>query len=211
VCSDDPSLLEPVGVYLVEPRTLGLIQPVGFQDFKEQFLPKVIAAGMTIRSHTIQGSATLIHSPSHYIHAMGAAIGRAWGNLPPGYTQRGPGVVVHHSATIHPTARITGPAWIDENAVVEEHSVLAGPVLLAPGARVEGHALLHDAVVMQHATVGVAAELISTILAPNVTHCAEPARTETFAPIQPPTPRFAAPLWDRVDRFFALFGTPRSA
>ena len=210
-CSDDPSLLEPVGVYLVEPKTLSLIQPVGFQDFKEQFLPKVIAAGMTIRSHVIQGTATLIHSPTHYLDAIGDAIRRAAQHLPGGYAERSPGVVVHNSAKIHPSARITGPVWIAENVVIDEHSVLAGPVLLAPHACVKGHALLHHAVVLQKATVGVAAELVGTILAPNSTHRAEPARTEAFAPIEPPTPRFAAPLWDRVDRFFGLLGTPRSA
>ncbi|MGN6367656.1 MAG: sugar phosphate nucleotidyltransferase [Phycisphaerae bacterium] len=210
-CSDDPTLLEPVGIYLVEPATLSLIQPVGFQDFKEQFLPKVIAAGMTVRCHTIRGSATLIHSPAHYLHALGEAIARAAAHLPAGYQQIAPGVVAHETAKIHPSARITGPAWISENAVVEEHSVLAGPVLLAPHACVKGHALLHNAAVLQHATVAVAAELVSAILAPHTTHAAEPARTEAFAPIDPPAPRFPAPLWDRVDRFFALFGAPRSA
>ena len=211
VCSDDSSLYEPVGVYLVEPKTLSLIQPVGFQDFKEQFLPKVIAAGMTVRCHAIQGTATLIHSPSHYLDAIGDAICRAGRQIPAGYSERAPGVIVHDSASLHPSARVTGPAWIGEHAVIEEHSVIAGPAILSANARVKGHALLHKAVVLQNATVGIAAELISGILAPNMTHCAEPARTEVFAPIEPPAPRFAAPLWDRVDRFFALFGTPRSA
>ena len=201
-----------MGVYLVEPKTLSLIQPVGFQDFKEQFLPKVITAGMSVRCHTIKGSVTLIHSPSHYLAAISDAITKAAAHLPAGYTQRAPGVIVHESASIHPSARINGPVWIDANATVEEHAVIAGPVILAENSRVKGHALVHRAVAMKNSTIGVAGELISSVLAPNATFTAEPARRpEAFAPIDPPTPRFGAPLWDRMDRFFSLFGTPRSA
>src|SRR5690606_16997237 len=53
-CPDDPEVLEPAGVYLVEPKALSLIQPVGYQDFKEQFLPKVIAAGLIVHCHTLR-------------------------------------------------------------------------------------------------------------------------------------------------------------
>ncbi|HUO09774.1 MAG TPA: NDP-sugar synthase [Phycisphaerae bacterium] len=211
-CSDDPELLEPVGVYLVEPRTLSLIQPVGFQDFKEQFLPKVLAAGMLVRCHTIRGSATLIHSPSHYLSAIGDAIQRAANPLPSGYMQRSPGVIVHESARIHPTARVSGPAWIDANVTIEEHAVVLGPTALAESSTVKGHALVHRAVLMESATAGVAAEVLSTVVAPNTVIRAAPAGNfEAFAPIDPPSRGFAAPLWDRMDRFFALFGTPRSS
>jgi mannose-1-phosphate guanylyltransferase/phosphomannomutase len=211
-CSDDPELLEPVGVYLVEPKTLALIQPVGFQDFKEQFLPKVLAAGMSVRCHAIKGAATLIHSPSHYLSAIGDAIGRAADPLPAGFTQRSPGVIVHESARIHPTARVSGPAWIDANVTIEEHAVVVGPAALSRNSSVRGHALLHRAVLMENATAAVASEVLSTVVAPNAVVSAAPAsHLEGFAPVDPPSRGFAAPLWDRMDRFLALFGTPRSA
>ncbi|MCL2645470.1 MAG: NDP-sugar synthase [Phycisphaerales bacterium] len=47
--------LEPAGVYLIEPRTLDLVPPVGYHDIKEQFIPHVIAVGMRVRCHKLRG------------------------------------------------------------------------------------------------------------------------------------------------------------
>jgi NDP-sugar pyrophosphorylase family protein len=214
ICSDDPDLLEPVGVYLVEPKTLHLIQSVGFQDFKEQFLPKVIAAGMTVRCHTLQGKATLIHSPSHYLAAIRDAILRSAEQLPEGFTERSPGVIAHRSAKIHPTARITGPVWIDADVTVEEHAVIAGPVVLAEGSRVGGHALVHKAVAMKNSTIAVAAEVVSTIVGPKMTRPAQPTtRFSTGGRSLYETSRNlsqSAPTRTGVGRFLSLFGSPRA-
>lgn len=208
ICRDDAHLLEPIGVYLIEPQTLGLVQSVGFQDIKEQFIPKVVAAELGVRCHIIKGTATLIHSQSHYLSAIGGAILRAADRVPTGYTQRAPGVIVHDSAQIHPTARLTGPLWLDANTVIEEHAVVAGPVMLAQNSRIRGHALVHRAVLMEGATAGIAAEVLSTVVAPNTTHAAEPAHH--IAALAPPGRGFAAPLWERMDRFFGRFNIPRS-
>ncbi len=173
VCADDPTLLEPVGVYLLEPKTLELIQPVGFQDFKEQFLPRVIASGMAVRCHTLQGSATLIHSPAHYLSAIGDAIVSAAKRLPTGYVERSPGVVVHETASIDATARITGPVWIEAGVTVGKNAVIAGPVVLGSKCKVGGDALVHRTVAMTGSIVGVGAEVFSGILAPySVAQCA---------------------------------------
>jgi NDP-sugar pyrophosphorylase family protein len=214
ICSDDPDLLEPVGVYLVEPKTLHLIQSVGFQDFKEQFLPKVIAAGMTVRCHTLVGKATLIHSPSHYLAAIRDAILRGAEQLPAGFSQRSPGVVIHHSANIHPTARLTGPVWIDAHVTVEEYAVVAGPVILAEGSRVGGHALVHKAVAMKNSTIAVAAEAVSTVVGPKMTRQAEPAKRfsaggrglhESTGDVVPSTP-----VRTGIGRLLSMFGSSRA-
>jgi NDP-sugar pyrophosphorylase family protein len=213
ICSDDPDLLEPVGVYLVEPRALHLIQSVGFQDFKEQFLPKVIAAGMTVRCHTLHGKATLIHSPSHYLAAIGEAIHRAAEKLPEGFTKRAPGVIAHCSATIHPTVRLTGPVWIDANVTIEEHAVIAGPVILAEGSCVGGHALVHKAVAMKGCVIAVAAEAVSMVVGPRKTHAAQPAkRSSTGGRNLGETPSETVritPARTGVGRFLSMLGSPR--
>ena len=73
----------------MEPGTLELISPVGYQDFKEQFVPKVIGAGMRVHCHRVRGEARLIHSVEHYLEAMGDAIERA--ELSEGMLRRGGG------------------------------------------------------------------------------------------------------------------------
>jgi len=171
-CPDDMDLLEPAGVYLVEPVTLALIQPQGYQDFKEQLLPKVVAAGMRVRCHSLKGTAVLIHSPGHYLSAMGDAITHVAGALPEGYRLIGENIVVHESAVIDPEARVTGPAWIDAGAVIEAGAVIAGPVILGVHTRVQSGALLHRTVAMHHCTVETGGEIFSTILPPHTVRSA---------------------------------------
>lgn len=210
-CADDVGELEPVGVYLVEPRTLELIQAVGFQDFKEQFLPKVIESGLSVRCHVLRGAATLIHSPNHYLSAIHDAILRAAKELPAGYVERSPGVVVHETATVHPTARLNGPVWIDAGSVVEEYSVLAGPVVLGPRSRVKSHALVHCTVAMRDNTIATAAEVHHAILPPQAQRAAQPtaaigSASESAALMKPQV----GVLRQHLERFLSLFGTARS-
>jgi mannose-1-phosphate guanylyltransferase len=184
MCSDDTQLREPAGVYLVEPKTLALVQSVGFQDMKEQLLPKVIAAGMTVHGHTLVGTSALIHSPAHYLAAIGDAIVRAGAGevLPEGFVRRAPGVIVHRTANIHPSVRLTGPVWIDAGVTVEEHALLAGPVIVAEGSRVCGHALVHNAVVMKESVIAVAAEVMNSVVGPKVIRRGERLSASTRIP-----------------------------
>lgn len=166
-CTDDDEQLEPAGVYLVQPDTLELVQAVGYQDFKEQFLPKVIAAGRHVQCHTLRGEAMLIHSPSQYLSAVGDAIERLSGSAPEGFIERSPGVFVHSSAKVAETAQLTGPVWIDAGATVHDRAILSGPVLVGPGAHVGAEALVHRTVAMRDSSIGAGAEVFSTVLAPN--------------------------------------------
>lgn len=209
VCSEDPDLLEPIGVYLVEPKTLGLIQSVGFQDFKEQFLPRVIAAGLAVRCHTVQGKATLIHSTAHYLSAIADAIVSASANLPAGFVEKTPGVFIHETAVIHPTARITGPVWIDAGVTVAEYAVIAGPVILGAKSRVGSHGLIHRSVAMTGSIVGVAAEVFSAILAPFTVRAAKGGKRLSQGGRQPipQTPAPVAASRGGMGRFRSLFGS----
>jgi len=182
-CPDDVDLLEPAGVYLVEPNTLPLIQTQGYQDFKEQLLPKVIAAGMRVRCHSLKGTATLIHSPGHYLSAMGDAIIRTAAALPGGYRLIGENVVAHESAVIDPTARLTGPVWVDAGAVIEARAVIAGPAILGVKTRVESGALLHRTVAMRDSTIESGAEVFSTILPPTSIRAARARKTTRPVPV----------------------------
>jgi NDP-sugar pyrophosphorylase family protein len=205
-CPDDIDLLEPAGVYIVDPKTLPLIQPQGYQDFKEQFLPKVIAAGMRVRCHPLKGTATLIHSPGHYLSAMREAIVRAADTLPEGYRLLGDGIAAHASAVIHPTARLTGPVWIDANAAVGEGAVVAGPVVIGPGVRVGARALVHRTVAMRGALIEEGAEVFSAILPPATVRTAQPRRSPRPAGEVPArVPAARGPF----DRLLSLFDGSR--
>lgn len=171
-CPDDVDLLEPAGIYLVNPATLPLIQSQGYQDIKEQFLPKVIAQGMQVRCHCLKGTATLIHSPGHYLSALRDAITRNAAQPPAGYRLLADAVIAHETATIDPTARISGPVWIDADAVVEARAVIAGPVVLGARTRIGAGALVHRAVAMHDTALAPGAEVFSAILPPRATRAA---------------------------------------
>ena len=49
----------PAGVYLVRCGVLDLVGPSGFVDLKEQWLPRTIEAGLSVREHQLAGSGAL--------------------------------------------------------------------------------------------------------------------------------------------------------
>jgi mannose-1-phosphate guanylyltransferase len=174
-CGNGSGLMEPAGVYLVESSALDLIPAVGYHDIKEQFILKAIGAGMHVQCHQLVGSATLIHSPEHYLAAMSEAIARGAADLPAAFVGRSGGGAVHQSALVHPSARLSGAVWIDENAVVEEGAVLIGPVVVGAGARIGAGAIVRRTVVMREARICAGAEVFSDVLGPQAVRSASGA------------------------------------
>lgn len=158
--------LEPAGVFVMNPAVLRHVNPVGFQDIKEQLLPRVIETGERVACHRIAGAVSLIHGCGHYVAALEALLQSGDFEIPPGMTQRGGGVWVHERAHVAEEARISGPAWIDADAVVEPGAVLVGPVLLGPGAQVGRGAVVNRAVLMRSASVSAGGRLSGAVAPP---------------------------------------------
>lgn len=158
--------LQPAGVYVMDAGVLGLINAVGYQDIKEQLLPKAIAGGMAVRCHTITGRVELIHGLEHYLEALRTAIPKAGRELPHGLKEVEAGVWVHPSAKVEGGVRFTGPAWVDREVRIGGGSVMLGPTVLGARSVVGANVILNRVVGMEGCCIGDYAEMSDMVVAP---------------------------------------------
>jgi len=173
----DAESLEPAGAYMVNPSVLELVPAVGFQDIKEQLIPKAQSVGQLVDCHVLRGQALLVHSERHYLAALEHGIRQ---NKPASdqYRVVAPDVFVHHEASVASTARLRGPVWVESGAVIGDRAVIVGPALVGRQARVETGALLHRVALLEGSCVAADAELFARVVGPrNVVKKAAPARS----------------------------------
>ncbi len=183
--ADDKGGLEPAGVFLMSPCVLDHIQTVGYQDIKEQLLPKLRTAGQRVICHEIDGTVKLIHGPEHYLQALPEAIAQAGAaQAAPvdnaaanAMVEQQPGLFVHAAAKVSPSVRCAGNVWIEAGAVIDENAVIVGPVVIGANVRVGRDVLLSRAVIMEECMISDGAEVVDSVVAPN-TRVFQPAATK---------------------------------
>src|SRR5262249_10081076 len=62
--------LRPTGISVCEPNILSHIKKVGYQDMKEQLIPRLIQAGLKVRAVPIRGRVISIRNEEYYLNAM---------------------------------------------------------------------------------------------------------------------------------------------
>lgn len=159
-----PGHLTPAGLYVVEPHVLRLVAAQGYQDIKEQLLPRARAAGHIVRCHLLCGRTHLIHGVAHYLDALEGAIARAGRSAGTAMQRRGGDLFVHPSAQIHPHARMAGSIWIGPGARVDADAVMVGPVLLGPDSHVGCAAVMRRSVLLPQGVLPAGVEVADQIL-----------------------------------------------
>lgn len=162
----DAESLEPAGAYMISPSVLELVPTVGFQDIKEQLIPKTQSVGQLVDCHVLRGQALLVHSERHYLAALEHGIRQ---NKPASdqYRTIAPDVFVHHEAEVAATARLRGPVWVESGAVIDDRAVIVGPALVGRQSRVAPRALLHRVALLEGARVEADAELFARVIGPH--------------------------------------------
>jgi acetyltransferase-like isoleucine patch superfamily enzyme len=113
----------PAGVYLLPAGVLRQVHKIGYQDFKEQFLPALASLGVEVRPVPIASRTTRVHSRGSYLEAVAS-----W--------QAPSRVSVE--AEIHPSARIEGSSLVMPGARIGAESVILDSVVLDNAAVGEG-------------------------------------------------------------------------
>lgn len=136
VCNADRS---PAGVYLVRRAALDLVTANGFMDLKEQWLPRVVQAGLGVWVHDlVQGEAYPLWSREQFLRASRAAMS---------------------------SPRDIGP-YVVTQGTPEASRVDAQWCCVAAGAEVADGAAIHESIVMRGAAVGVGAVVARSIVCP---------------------------------------------
>jgi NDP-sugar pyrophosphorylase family protein len=120
--------LTPSGIYVVDRRVMGSIAAAGFQDIKENLIPKLYGDGdLLLPYQAVAGSPRVLNAET-YLAANCWTVSRLF-NAPvlPGCWSE---YLRVENAIVHPTA------WADPSAQ------LIGPVLLGPGVRIAAGAMI---------------------------------------------------------------------
>lgn len=159
--------LKPTGVYICEPSILQHIKKRGYQDMKEQLIPRLVENGLKVRAVPIRGRVIHIRNEECYLNAMVEIMDDA--DLREQFMSavpfKVPTVWVDPTAYIHPTARVVGPAYIGPHARVLADAVVIGPAIVGPNCEIERDAIVHESILWRGAKVGPSAMVEQTVMA----------------------------------------------
>jgi NDP-sugar pyrophosphorylase family protein len=159
-------LARPSGMYVFERRALELVPQKGFQDIKENLIPRLYRAGEHVGAHLVQARGARVLSAATYLDANHWAVSRlvARADAREGYELSGESLV-HRSASEDAQARMAGPVLVGPDSRVDAGATLVGPVVLGRGCTVAAEAIVSRTVAWNRCLVGARAVVDECVLA----------------------------------------------
>ena len=139
----------PGGVYVFERRALEHVGANGFQDIKENLIPRLHRAGERVVAHQSEGFCPHVLNAQTYLavnHWMLQRLAHADESMG--------GILLHPSASVDASARLVGPVMLGPGVRVEAGATLVGPTSIGEGSVVERGALVARSVVWSRCVVG---------------------------------------------------------
>ncbi len=159
--------LKPAGIYICEPEVFGYIKNRGYQDMKEQLIPRLSSAGLKVQAVPITGRIVAIRNEEAYLNAIvdllndpqhrQEFVDHLPGNLP--------GIWIDPTAYVHPTARIIGPAYVGPGAKVMADATVIGPATIGANCEIGAEAVVHESVLWNDAKIGANAMVEHAVVA----------------------------------------------
>ena len=157
---------QPAGIYVCEKSIFPYIAPRGYQDMKEQLIPRLAEAGLIVQAVHLRGRVLSILNEESYLNAVIDLLDHEHCRRPLTTSLLGtPTLWIDRSASLHPTARVVGPAYIGPNTIIGADTLIVGPAQLGPNCRIDAEAVIHESILWDNAHVGSAAIVEQSILA----------------------------------------------
>jgi mannose-1-phosphate guanylyltransferase len=137
----------PAGIYVFDRRALPHIAETGFQDIKENLIPKLHRAGERVAAHETEGLCPHVFNAQTYLAVnqwMLQRLSRDDGASP----------LVHPSARVETGARLVGPVQLGPRACVQAGATIVGPSSLGADCLVGPGALVARSVLWSGCMVG---------------------------------------------------------
>lgn len=182
------------GVYIGNRAVLPFIRPAGYQDLKEQLVPKLREKGLRVGSVQLRGSTVEVLDWSDYQQVLEQAIERfeaADGE----YAAQGENVWMASTAVVAPSAKIIGPCVVKPWAQVAARTTVVGPAIIGDGARVGAGAELVRVVVGQDVSVAPGVIAVDECIDRKPTASDSPAVRQAQAPDRRGSPEIMSAAW----------------
>ncbi len=137
--------IEPVGLYCCDRVVLDFVSDRGYQDLKEQLVPRLRRAGLRVGAVVLPGQTREVVDWATYLHALERSL-HSSRLRDRGFRQLAPGVWCGDSVDIDDRARVVGPAFLGSGCTLDAGSVVAGPAFLGDGSHIGSRAWLERVV-----------------------------------------------------------------
>lgn len=141
-------------VYVCNRSIVQHIPQEGYCDIKEGLIPDLLRQGRIVHAACASDNVGNFLSWRQYLDASANYIAHVAGdrtqNEKDGSDEN---ICLSENATIHPTARVFGPALICKGAVLKKDSVLLGPVIVGQNAVIEENAIISESVLWDNSRV----------------------------------------------------------
>src|SRR3569623_2761952 len=159
--------LQPAGIYVCEPTVFPFIKTQGYQDMKEQLIPKLTEKGLKVQAVPLTGKVLSIRNEEWYLNAMVALLNDPAARQPlvEHLPAKVPGLWIHPSAYVHPQARVIGPAYIGAGTKVMADAVVIGPAVIGENCEIGSDSVVHESILWNESRVGRGAMVEHAVVA----------------------------------------------
>jgi NDP-sugar pyrophosphorylase family protein len=163
-------LSRPCGVYIFERRALETVPERGFQDIKENLIPRLYRSDEHVAAHIVTARSARVLNITTYLDTNHWAVARLLEHpeMVEGYVLSGE-ALIHRAASVDSAARIVGPVLIGPDSKIVAGAILVGPVVLGAGCAVAADAFVSRTVAWNRCLVGVKAVVDGCVLADDAT------------------------------------------
>lgn len=161
--------LTPDGLYVMERRALELVPAAGFQDIKENLIPRLYRAGERVVTHVAERPSRQVIDAETYLSVNQWAVSQlrdvpepveSWGAI----STTGD-LIAHPTASVDPSVRVIGPVLLGPGARVLADATLVGPASLGAECEIGEGAMVSRSVAWNRCAVGAGAVVDGCVLA----------------------------------------------
>jgi len=165
--------LSPAGIYVADRSVFDFVGEHGFQDIKENLIPRLHQAGRPVLSYLAAGCCPRVVDARTYLAVSHWMISRVvyeheatdeWNAVCSG----GGEVLAHATAWIDPAAKLVGPILLGPGVKVKAGATIVGPASIGAESTIAEGAVLSRSVTWERCVVGENAFLDACVLADDV-------------------------------------------
>lgn len=139
----------PGGVYVFDRRVLDHVPQNGFQDIKENLIPRLRRGGERVVAYDSEGFCPHVFDAQTYLQVNQWMLQRLFHE-----DERAGGSLLHPGASVGPGARLVGPVQLGPGARVEAGATIVGPTSIGAESTIGRNALVARSVVWSRCAIG---------------------------------------------------------
>ncbi|MFC1926462.1 sugar phosphate nucleotidyltransferase [Chloroflexota bacterium] len=146
------------GIYILEPEVLRIVPPGEYYMFEKDLFPLLLALGEPVYGYPFNGYWLDVGTPGKYLQLNSDLLLSKMKSALTG-ALNGDRVYRSEACSIHPSAKIVGPAMIGSNCSIDRDVSITGPVVIGSNCYIGEGATIENAVLWDGVTIGAGAEL----------------------------------------------------